>query len=259
MVLIFYNNLGILAKLRLKQPLEFKMSTPIFKKELTIMVGIPGSGKTTKARNDVNALNKKAGLTVEPNFSEDAIIGSSQSADSQTDSAGSAGAGSGQQSVPTTRAFVCSADNFPDLYTDGKINFRLLGDAHAWCLQSVRMCMEGGHQVYLDNTNLRPDQWVDYLYLAKEFGYSVRILTPTNKLLFYEVKGKDRQDLQLAHVVTVRSTGAKVIPTDKIREMESLFMNTMSTILSSKSRCGSDPDKWLQVAQSWVPPRTVRR
>jgi predicted kinase len=233
------------------------MSVPLFKKELTFMVGISGSGKSTKARNEVNALNKKAGLTVDPNFSEDAITGTIPAG--STDSTDGAGAGSGQESVPTTRAFVCSADNFPDLYTDGRINFGLLGDAHSWCYQSVRMCMEGGHQVYLDNTNLRPDHWVDYLNLAKEFGYTVRMLTPTNKLLFYEVRGKDRQDQQLSHVVAVRSTGSKVIPADKIREMESLFMNTMSTILPAKSRCGSDPDKWLQVAESWVPPRTIRR
>ncbi len=231
------------------------MTTPNFKKELTIMVGISGSGKSTKSRNDVNSLNKKAGLTVDPNFSEEAILAASTGTSATS---GTSTTSTDHQSNPITRAFVCSADNFPGLYTDGQINFRLLGDAHEWCYQSVRMCMEGGHQVYLDNTNLRLDLWKDYLNLAKEFGYSVRILTPSNKLLFYELRGKERQDQQLNHVIAIRSTGSKIIPADKIREMESLFTYTMSVILPNKSRCGTDPDKWLQIAESWTPP-TIRR
>ncbi len=220
------------------------MSASLFKKELTFMIEISGSGKSTKARNDVNALNKKAGLTVDPNFSDDTFT---QSED-------------GIPATPETRAFVCSADNYPDLYNaEGQINFQLLPTAHEWCLQSVRMCMEGGHQVYLDNTNIRPDLWGPYLELAKEFGYSVRILCPTNKLLFYEVRGKDRQDLQLAHVIGVRSRGSKIIPTPKIQEMERLFTHTLSWILPSKSKCGTDPDKWLQAIQTWALPVVRRR
>ena len=119
--------------------------------------------------------------------------------------------------------------------------------------------MEGGHQIYLDNTNIRPDLWGDYLESAKEFGYTVRILTPTNKLLFYEVRGKDRHDQQLAHVIGIRTRGSKIIPANKIEEMEKLFTHTLSWILPNKSKCGTDPEKWLQASKSWAPPVMRRR
>lgn len=245
-------------------------------RELIIMVGIPGCGKSTKAINDANRLNQSIGLRVDPNFSEEAIvhaptatmpvgpiiksgemkeveeIGETEETKEMSDQTISpVQSGSDPKPEPQIpRVFICSADNFPGLYTRGHLNKSMLQDAHVWCIGSVRICMENDHQVILDNTNLNMDHWIPYLELAKEFGYTIRICVPSKKLLFYDVKGKDRSELQLAYLIQVRSKGSKIIPESTMRTFDKMFLNTLSVINTNKSSCGSDPHKWLTLCVS---------
>lgn len=210
------------------------------KRELVLMFGIPGSGKSTKARYDVSLINRNVGLPADtdPNFNE---FGEDITFVSED---GSAYISRSRRSI---RAYICSADNYPDLYMDDRINMSLLTSAHDWCQQSVIWCMENGHQIYLDNTNLKPEHWVSYLEIARNFGYTVRFLTPSNKLLFYNIEGVNHFDAQLEYLIRIRSHSSRMIPEKTIRNMYSQYMAVYKIIKNNKLLCGTNPNKWLQI------------
>lgn len=72
--------------------------------------------------------------------------------------------------------FVCSADDFPGLYGENGINFRLLGEAHKECfLQFIHACEEHSFPV-VDNTNCSMDQLAPYVRVATAFEREVKIV-----------------------------------------------------------------------------------
>lgn len=75
-------------------------------------------------------------------------------------------------------AWVCSADEFPGLYNeDGSINFRKLGNAHAWCMrQFIHFLQVGASQVVVDNTNATAAQIAPYIAVADAYECKVRIV-----------------------------------------------------------------------------------
>ncbi len=238
-------------------------------RQLVIMVGIPGSGKTTKTIQEINKKNKGMGLDPQPNpfYPEEVIETSTETIQETTQEtnqeAGAACAAASSSSISTTpttkvRAIGCSADNYPGLYTpEGQItDLGLLPSAHEWCQRSVEECMEKGHEIYLDNTNLRPEFWVDYLRLAQTHGYKVKIVIPTNKLLYYEASGKNTFDQQLAHLKTVRCSGSRRIPEHAMNTMYSQFVSTINFVGLNKGSCGTDPSRWLAVCSRYRPSAT---
>ena len=92
-------------------------------------------------------------------------------------------------------------DGMVDGYGNYKFNPKILGLCHAACLFDVRRAMnEGVNVVIQSNTNTKHWEYKKYLDAAKEFGYTVQIIT---------VDG----DFENTHGV----------PADKVAEMKERF------------------------------------
>jgi len=124
------------------------------RKEVVIMRGLPGSGKST---------------FVEENFED---------------------------------AYVCSADKF---FIDNKGNYnfdvRRLSEAHQWCMEEfIDALFVKEREVVVDNTNMCNWEYANYVLLAENLGYKVRIIvmaaglhddTPTETLAKRNSHGVD--------------------------------------------------------------------
>lgn len=56
-------------------------------------------------------------------------------------------------------------------------NFESLASAHRWCQIQVENDMRDGKNVIVSNTNLRPRERKPYIDLAKKYGYQVKVIT----------------------------------------------------------------------------------
>lgn len=76
-------------------------------------------------------------------------------------------------------AVVCSADDFR---YDAEGNYIFIAKdnalAHARCYLKFAEAIQAGHNVVVDNTNIRRWEFEKYMDLAKKAGYSVTILAP---------------------------------------------------------------------------------
>lgn len=56
-------------------------------------------------------------------------------------------------------------------------NVERLASAHRWCQIQVENDMRDGKNVIVSNTNLRPRERKPYIDLAKKYGYKVEVIT----------------------------------------------------------------------------------
>ena len=88
-----------------------------------------------------------------------------------------------EQKYPGALVFVCSADNYPGLYTYKGLDFAKLGDAHAASLRhAISGCGEAipcatPTLVIVDNTNTTPAEISPYIQTARAFGCEPRIIS----------------------------------------------------------------------------------
>ncbi len=256
---------AILKMAGARQPTPRTVTPVTCEKQLVIMVGLPGSGKTTKTIQEINKKNKGLGLVPQPNpFYPEEDIESSTQETSTTDSvdaacaAGTESIAVGSSSTPKLRAIACSADNYPGLYSpEGQItDLGLLPAAHDWCQRSVQECMEKGYEIYLDNTNVRPELWISYLEMAQHHGYKVNIVIPTNKLLYYEASGRNTFETQFTYLKTIRCSGTKRIPEHSMTIMNTQCSGAISFVAMNKGTCGTDPTMWITACSRYTPPNT---
>jgi len=176
-------------------------------KKLYIMFGVPGSGKTSRARDNIEI---NGGVKYE-------------------------------------------SDDYPELYVDGMIQFRLLRNAHEWCQFQIKSAMENGiPRIYQSNTNLNPFDMVIYLQFALEFGYSVKIIFPNSgNILFYNNELSYKE--QINTIMRNRNgeiSGEKIIPIDKMRQMIKLFETNIVVMRKIKNNLDkidreNDPASWI--------------
>lgn len=165
---------------------------------------------------------------------------------------GSSGSGKSSKSselATSSNGIRVSADDFPGLYKpDGSICFPKLKLAHAWCLDMVREAMGRGQTIYLDNTNLQPGFWIQYLELAIQYGYKVQFVLPTHLYFHYEnPEVPQEREAQIDFMCKVRSKGEKVVPADVIKRMERDFNTVKVLIEENMTECADDPVMWLNV------------
>lgn len=108
-------------------------------KVLLMIIGIPGSGKTTKAQNIQRS---------DPEF-KDANIWEADM----------------YFIDPITKEYVWNKDE--------------LWHAHKWCQRNVEEDMKKGKNVIVSNTSLTESERRPYIQLAKEYGYKVEVITCT--------------------------------------------------------------------------------
>jgi predicted kinase len=73
-------------------------------------------------------------------------------------------------------------------------DFNKLGAAHNWCKANVKLDMLSGKNVIVSNTNLTPKERKPYLDLAKEFGYTVEVITCNGG--FQNIHGVSEESLE---------------------------------------------------------------
>lgn len=129
---------------------------------------------------------------------------------------------------------ICEADNFPGLYTNGRINFQLLEMAHIYCRMCVEERMKADYKTIVQsNTNLDIGEKgiFPYIRLAEKYNYEVHIILPKFDLLYFDgIKGRKRQ---VQHLISARGldrpnavegqVGFKYVPSDKILKMIKKF------------------------------------
>jgi predicted kinase len=145
--------------------------------KLIIIIGIPGSGKTTLA--------KKLSKT------------------------------------------VFEADSYPGLYKDGILQKMFLKDAHLACQDQVKKAMKDKVEVIVQsNTNIDPLSILPYVYLALEYDYIIQFILPSFDLLHYS--GIENQ---FEHLVSVRSTGDKIIPQYAMERLLKVFTDNKDRLV----------------------------
>ena len=75
-------------------------------------------------------------------------------------------------------AVVCSADKF-FIDNDGNYNFDVmrLSEAHQWCMEEfIDALFDKKREVVVDNTNMCNWEYANYILLAENLGYKVRII-----------------------------------------------------------------------------------
>ena len=87
-----------------------------------------------------------------------------------------------QGRLPYRRVTVCSADDYPGLYADGRICVELLGDAHAACLRTwIDALASHADRVddeilICDNTNTTQAEIAPYIATARAFDVEPEVI-----------------------------------------------------------------------------------
>lgn len=106
-------------------------------KVLTIIRGLPGSGKSSLAR----ALQADAwehGADIPPNF---------------------------------------EADWWFNAYNDGKFDHTKLNEAHQWCRKETENAMiQEVEHIIVSNTSTTPNEYLPYVELASKYGYQLQVI-----------------------------------------------------------------------------------
>ena len=123
---------------------------------------------------------------------------------------------------------VCEADDYPGLYHNGMLQQQLLSTAHQSCQQQVEECMKQGIPVVQSNTNLDVRSIHPYLVLAQRYHYQVSILLPEYDLLYF--RNDWTRERQLQHLIQVRSSGDKRVPSNVLHRMVETFDQFRSRI-----------------------------
>ena len=91
-----------------------------------------------------------------------------------------------------------SADKFFSRYGTYEFDSKLLGEAHAWCQENVKLdCESGISLVIVDNTNTCRWEFQPYLDIARENGYEVTVIEVQGGLdgLFENVHGVNAKSI----------------------------------------------------------------
>jgi len=143
---------------------------------------------------------------------------------------------------------IFETDAYPNLYSPkGIIDFKKLKSAHEWNLAEFGKGAKSADPILIQsNTNLHPPHMINYLEIAKKFGYRVRIILPSNDLLYYPHNFNSAE--QIETMVKVRSVGPKIIPADTIRKMCDDFLKTKKFVEQYKNE-NEDPLVWIERIQ----------
>jgi len=117
--------------------------------------------------------------------------------------------------------YICEADTYPGLYTNGMIQPYLVPTAHEACKHLVENFMKQREPTIVQsNTNLDlGDHGIKpYLYLAIRYGYEVHIVLPCYDLFHFDSMYKTRQS-QLDYMIVTRSMGDKIVPAPILHRM----------------------------------------
>ena len=137
------------------------------------------------------------------------------------------------------------ADKYPKLYNrDGSINKKLLNMAHRKCLQDCidKMIVQDA-MVMQTNTNLNPKNLSEYLKACIKYGYMIKCVFPGNDLLYYYDEDVDTRSKQIEKIISVRSSGMRIIPENALYQM----INTFDLVKNfyKKMLKETDPQIWL--------------
>jgi predicted kinase len=127
-------------------------------------------------------------------------------------------------------SYICEADTYHGLYTNGKINPSLLATAHRECQSRVKTLMSHHAPVIVQsNTNLDLGERgiLPYLTLAITYGYQVKIMLPQYGMLHFPYHPS--VDMQIDHLVQSREKGDKIIPKSVIQRMVKTYTDLYET------------------------------
>jgi predicted kinase len=127
-------------------------------------------------------------------------------------------------------SYICEADTYQGLYTNGKINPSLLETAHKECQSRVKALMKERTPVIVQsNTNLDLGERgiLPYLNIAIIYGYQVTIILPQHGLLHFPYHPSI--DMQIEHLIRSREKGDKIIPESVINRMVKTYSELSKT------------------------------
>ena len=186
-------------------------------KTLHISVGVPGSGKTTRAKISNEIINNSTRL--QPSITRE-VLGEQVI----------------EHFIPSSRPTIVlenavrfEADDFPGLYDiDGKIKpFDSHGisnffKAHQWCTGLVEDAMiKDIEDIYQSNTNLEPGFLIKYLELAINYGYEVDIILPPTGSIIHSQNTNGTDYLGQLEEITKRRDGTTNLQ-NPLRKKENL-------------------------------------
>lgn len=148
-----------------------------------------------------------------------------------------------------------SADDYEGLYSEfGEIDKSKIPAAHNMCLRKVFEFMENRiENIILDNTNLKSNDWYDYLFIACNNDYRVYFMLPKYGLTYYNT-GYTTFEKQLEHIKKTRSTiidlsKPKIVPAPVIEKMYRDFLLVKKLIDKNKEEYQCDPQLWIKLSE----------
>ena len=141
------------------------------------------------------------------------------------------------------------ADKYPNLYLqNGSINKKLLHLAHQKCLQDcIDKMISQDVMVIQTNTNLNPKHLIEYMKACVKYNYQVKCILPTNDLLYYDGDEVNTRSKQIKKIITVRSSGPRIIPEDALYQMVNNFDSVRS--FYKKMETERNPNIWLNAIE----------
>jgi predicted kinase len=125
----------------------------------------------------------------------------------------------------TNEDMLCEADRYPNLYTEGRLNFDLLETAHVYCRMCVIQRMTKGEEnIVQSNTNLELGEngILPYIKMAIKYGYNVHIILPSYGLLYFDNDLSENDQIKLLKKIR-GATSDHIIPEKSMNNMIQKF------------------------------------
>ena len=117
--------------------------------------------------------------------------------------------------------------------------------------------------IYQSNTNLNPRDMMDYLQMAINYGYIVRIVFPVSHLLHYTTALSLEGEIdQVKAVRSGSEEGQKIIPSDAMDRMIRLFQNNITRLQMIQRELDLNdnrPQLWFDQINKIFPPPVYKR
>jgi len=149
---------------------------------------------------------------------------------------------------------IIDANDYLNVHYTKDISDTEIHESKYWCIDEFKKHIDKEH-VILCLINNRPDCWLEFLKIAKEYEFEVKYHLPINKLLYYEAKTGSTFNDQYKYldkfVKNYRNKKGDDEATDNIfNKLVSSLQSSLAFIYTNKNILGNNVEKWIETIES---------